>query len=337
MNLLKRLLLGVAVLIALVIGAGLLLPRTAHVERAVTIDAPAATVFTVLNGFRQFAQWSPWAEYDPQMTVTFDGPPAGAGARYSWTGNDQVGSGSQEIVESEPHELIRIKLVFGDFPGDYIATYRLAAEGDGTRVTWSFDADYGNSISGRYFGLLSEMLIGPDYEKGLAKLKTFVETLPAGDFSSMSFEMTETVPAAVALLPAKAARETKAIGVALGVAYSRLSGFMATHGLKRTAPPLAIFHGEEGGVLSFDAGIPVDRTDVPAEGEVRTGRTYAGSALRATYQGPYSGLLAANARVRAYMAAAGLEQAGPYWEQYMSDPGQTPEAELITHIYYPVK
>ena len=78
MTLLKRLLIGVAALFVLCVGVGLLLPRTAHVERAVVIDAPPVTVFTVLNGFKQFAQWSPWAEYDPQMIVTFDGPPAGS-------------------------------------------------------------------------------------------------------------------------------------------------------------------------------------------------------------------------------------------------------------------
>ncbi len=39
----------------------------------------------------------------------------------------------------------------------------------------------------------------------------------------------------------------------------------------------------------------------------------------------------------AYAAAHGLEQAGPSWDQYVSDPGKTAEPDLITHIYMPVR
>ena len=143
MSVLKKLLLGFVVLLLVVAAIGLVLPRTAHVERSIVINARPATVFTVLNGFRQFDQWSPWAEYDPGMKLVFEGPATGVGARYRWNGNAQVGSGSQEILESTPYRQIRIKLVFGEFPGDFIAHYILAPEGEGTRLTWAFDADYG--------------------------------------------------------------------------------------------------------------------------------------------------------------------------------------------------
>lgn len=337
MNLLKKLLLGVVVLLVLCVGVGLFLPRTAHVERSIVINARPATVFTVLNGFRQFNQWSPWAEYDPDMKLVFEGPPAGVGARYNWSGNEQVGIGSQEILESTPHRFIKLKLVFGDFPGEFVSSYALEPEGEGTRLIWAFDADYGNSVMGRYFGLLSDSMIGPDYEKGLAKLKAFAEALPAADFSELSIEAVDAKPMPVVSISARSANETYAIGVALGVAYSRLSGFINANDLKQVAPPLAIYHGEKNGVLTLDAAIPVDHTSVAPAGSIHTGRTQAGPAVRAEYKGPYSGLPAANEQVRAYLVAAGLEQDGAMWEHYVSDPGKTPEAELVTHIYYPVK
>ena len=342
MSVLKKLLLGFVVLLLVVAAIGLVLPRTAHVERSIVINARPATVFTVLNGFRQFDQWSPWAEYDPGMKLVFEGPATGVGARYRWNGNAQVGSGSQEILESTPYRQIRIKLVFGEFPGDFIAVYTMEAEGENTKLTWAFDADYGNSVMGRYFGLLSDSMLGPDYEKGLSKLKSFAESLPTDDFSALAIETMDAPSIAVVSIAARAANETYAIGVALGMAYSRLSGFINVNGLKQAAPPLAIYHGLEAssgkeGVLTFDAAIPVDRTDVAPGGNIRTGHTQAGLAVRAKYRGPYSGLPVANKQVEAYLAAAGLERDGPRWEQYVSDPGQTPEAELVTHIYYPVK
>jgi effector-binding domain-containing protein len=337
MNLLKKLLLGVAVILVLCVGVGLFLPRTAHVERFIVINARPATVFTVLNGFRQFAQWSPWAEYDPHMKLVFEGPAAGVGARYSWTGNEQVGTGSQEILESTPYRFIKLKLVFGDFPGEFVSSYTLEPEGEGTRLIWAFDADYGNSVMGRYFGLLSDSMIGPDYVKGLARLKSFAETLPTADFSGLSIEPVEAKPMPIVSISARSADETYAIGVALGVAYSRLSGFINANELKQVAPPLAIYHGSKDGVLTLDAAIPVDRTDVAPAGSIHTGQTQAGSAVRAEYKGPYSGLPVANEQVRAYLVAAGFERDGAMWEQYVSDPSQTPQADLVTHIYYPVK
>src|SRR5216117_2994542 len=90
------------VLIAVAVGVvGLLLPLQAHVERTTVINAPRATIFAQLDGFRNFSRWSPWADKDPNAKYTFEGPESGAGARMSWVGDPKtVGSGSQVILES---------------------------------------------------------------------------------------------------------------------------------------------------------------------------------------------------------------------------------------------
>lgn len=337
MKTIKVILISLVALAGLVVLGGWFLPRTAHVERSAIVAAPPAMVFTVLNGYRQFQQWSPWADIDPDARTVFEGLATGVGARMSWEGNDQVGSGSQEIIESRPYELIRQRLDFGGFEGDFTSTYRLAPEGEGTRVTWSFDADYGSSLMGRYFGLLSDRMVGPDYEKGLARLARFVEGLPAGDFSDLRFEPVETRADPILYLPMRSANDPNAIGVALSVGYSRISGVMSAQGVKQVAPPLAIYRGDENGTVSFDAAIPVDRADVPSADAVKAGTLPAGRAIRARYQGPYAGLAAVHRQIAAYLAAAGLRQNGPAWEQYVSDAGKTPAAELITEVYYPIE
>jgi effector-binding domain-containing protein len=326
-----------AAVVGLFVVVGFLLPRTAHVERAIVIDAPPATVFTVLNGFRQFNKWSPWAGIDPAATTTYEGPEFGVGAKMSWAGNAEVGTGGQEIVESSPYSQIKVRLSFGDFPGTFGATYGLSPEGPGTKVVWAFDADYGSSIMGRWFGLLSESMLGPDYVKGLERLKGLVEKMPKGDFSALRFESVESAAAPVVLLSVRSADNPSAIGVALGVAYGTLSGYMQTAGLKQAAAPIAIYRGREQGALAIDAAIPVDRDGAAPQGPVRLAQLPAGRAVRAEYRGSYTGLGAARAALLAYLAAAGLEAAGPTWEQYVSDPASTPEAQLVTHVYALIK
>jgi len=328
---------GAALAVAVFVVVGLLLPRTAHVQREIVIDAPPATVFTVLNGFRQFDKWSPWADLDPNAQTTIEGPDVGVGAKMAWSGNAEVGSGSQEIVESTPYNHIRVRLGFGDFPGEFFSTYDVRPDGSATRVTWGFHADYGGSLVGRWFGLLADGMIGPDYEKGLARLKAFVEQLPKGDFSGLKVVAVQTAAAPVVQMSVRSADNPSAIGVALGVAYGRLSGYMNAEGLKQAAAPIAIYRTAENGTLTIDAAIPVDRDGTAPAGQVRIAQLPAGPALRAEYQGAYTGLAAARAQMVAYVAAAGLQAAGPTWEQYVSDPAQTPESQLITHIFVPVR
>ena len=152
---------------------GLLLPSATHVERSTVIARSPEQVFATLDSFERFNAWSPWGEYDPQAKYTFEGPARGVGARMRWVGNRSVGSGSQEITASEPHHRIVVAL---DFDGSQAnASYLLAPEGQGTRVTWAFDSEHGMNPFKRWLGLLFDKMIGADYEKGLAKLKAMEE------------------------------------------------------------------------------------------------------------------------------------------------------------------
>ena len=46
----------------------------------------------------------------------------------------------------------------------------------------SLDSDFSDSLLGRYFGLMLERMVGPDYERGLVQLKALAEsTTPPAD------------------------------------------------------------------------------------------------------------------------------------------------------------
>lgn len=173
MKILKWTLGSLMLLGALLALGGLLLPAQTHVERSVRIERPVAEVFRTLNSFQQFNEWSPWFAADPQARYSYEGPDEGVGARMAWSGNRAVGSGSQEIVESHAPDRIVVVLDFGGSAAK--ATYRLAGEGGSTRLTWSFDTEHGFNPLDRWFGLIFERMIGRDYERGLARLKTMME------------------------------------------------------------------------------------------------------------------------------------------------------------------
>lgn len=176
MKLLKIVVGIIATLAVILIGFGLLLPASVHLERSTVINAPAARVFTLINDFHGFNRWSPWAALDPATLYEYSGPASGVGAAMTWrSDNPDVGHGSQTIIASEPDRQVRVRLQFGDMESA-MATYTLTTEADRTRVTWGFDQAFGYNIILRYFGTMFEKWIGADYEKGLARLKTVAET-----------------------------------------------------------------------------------------------------------------------------------------------------------------
>ena len=175
MKFLKRFVLIVLVLILVLIGVGYMLPERAHVERDVRIDAEPQAVFPYVNNFRKFNEWSPWSDWAPDIEYSYSGPDAGVGARMSWqSANPEVGSGSILINPSKPPERVTTRLDFGA-QGDATSFFDIEPAGDGSRVVWGFDTQFGNNIIERYFGLMLEMWVGDDYEQGLQQLKTVVE------------------------------------------------------------------------------------------------------------------------------------------------------------------
>lgn len=171
---------GIAIIL-LVVGAivvAFLLPRHAVVTRSVEIAAPPATVFPLIGDLRRFNEWSPWADVDPETVFTFTGPIDGVGQTLNWESDDQrIGSGSMSIVAIEPESRVDLNVDFGR-EGTMLASLTLEPAGNGTRVIWMLDSDLGLNPIARYFGMMLDGMVGPDYEKGLDRLKVVAEASP---------------------------------------------------------------------------------------------------------------------------------------------------------------
>jgi len=177
---LKKILLGIVVMIVVLIAVFLVMvmmqPSHYQVERSATINAPAPTVFALVNDFHKWDSWSPWAKLDPAMKQTFEGAPAGTGAIYSWSGNSQVGEGKMTITDSRPSDLIKIKLEFiKPFAATNATDFTFTPSGNSTNVKWTMSGE--NNFIGKAFSLFMNMdkMIGGDFEKGLAQMKQTAE------------------------------------------------------------------------------------------------------------------------------------------------------------------
>ena len=176
----KKILIVLGVLAALVVvfaGVVAMQPSEFRVERTAAIAAPPADVFAQVNDFHHWEAWSPWLNLDPAAKTSYEGPTAGKGAIFKWSGNNDVGEGSMTLTESRPHEWLKIRLDFvRPFEDTSDVEFTFKPEGSQTVVTWSM---YGRSnFLGKAICLFMSMdkMIGDKYEEGLANLKTVVET-----------------------------------------------------------------------------------------------------------------------------------------------------------------
>ncbi|PYS32437.1 MAG: polyketide cyclase [Acidobacteria bacterium] len=178
----KKILLGivivVVVLVAVIAILAALQPTHYRIERSATINAPASVVFAQVNDFHKWEAWSPWAKIDPAMKQAYEGTPSGTGAIYTWAGNNQVGEGRMTITESHPSDLIKIKLEFiKPWSATNATDFAFKPQGNQTAVTWTMEGD--NNFMGKAFGLFMNMdkMVGGDFEKGLAQMKSVAETV----------------------------------------------------------------------------------------------------------------------------------------------------------------
>ena len=173
----KKMLLGLLALIAVVLIFAVTRPDTFRVERSIAVKAEPAKVYALLNDFHQFPNWSPWQNLDPAMQTTHSGAPSGQGAVYAWKGNDAVGVGRMEILQTVPNTSVTVKLDFlKPFEAHNTTQYTLApGTGGTTTVTWAMfgPSPYISKIMGVFVSM--DKVIGKDFERGLATLKAIVE------------------------------------------------------------------------------------------------------------------------------------------------------------------
>ena len=168
-----NILIGIAVVIALLVILIATRPADFVVTRSATMSTTPAAVFAQLNDFHKWEAWSPWAKMDPNAKNSFDGPTSGEGAKFAWEGNNDVGAGNMTITESVPNDHVRIRLEFvRPFTGVNDTLFAIKPIGEKTNVTWTMSGK--NNFITKAISLFMDcdQMVGPQFEKGLASMET---------------------------------------------------------------------------------------------------------------------------------------------------------------------
>ncbi|MBK7149452.1 MAG: SRPBCC family protein [Bacteroidetes bacterium] len=308
-------------------------PKNYDIKREITVQAPVEVVFNQISSHANFLAWSPWQELDTAQQVTFEGTDGTVGAKYTWKGNDEVGEGSMTFTAIEPGKRVEQDLHFIKPFESSSQVYMLTEIVDaGTKVTWGMKGE-NNFIARIFMTFMGGMdgMVGKDFEKGLAKLKTICESAPA----AVSYEVKEVEWTAKKCLSIRKQVTFDAMSAFFGQHYPAMYTLIEKAGSK-AGIPLGIYYQYDEVNKNADLAAAV-----PFDTQKKFGGDYAILDLPARkgycidYYGAYDKMMPAYAAMDAKLKELGKEQPALVIEEYVSDPMADKDlSKCLTRIYF---
>lgn len=337
MKILKYLLYLVGALLLIGIILGLVGPKTYDVHRSAIVPGTPEQVWPYVSSLKNMQQWSPWAEKDTAMAVEFSGTDGAVGSTIKWSGNKDVGKGSQTISLLEPNSKVEAQLHFeAPMEGESTSYTMLSDTTGGTYVTWGIKGE--NGFVGRIFASLMSMdkMMAPDFERGLTKLTELVASAPKAD-AGLKVE-TGDFPGGK-YLGVRGTLSFDKIGDFYSKNLGLVMGAIEKAGGKPAGAPCGLYYkwDTEKSMTEMVAGMAVTG-NIKAPAGMEVVDVPAGKSLTIHYMGGYNGIGKAHDAMDAYITANKLEQLAPVIEEYITDPGSEPDStKWLTNVVYFVK
>jgi hypothetical protein len=170
----------VIVIVAVLVGALLYYastkPDSCEFARTIHISAPPERIFPLIDNPRIMNEWNPFVKADPNVKLSYRGPATGVGAANDFDGNNKVGAGRAEIIESIPSWKVVMALHM-DRPMKCTnrVEFTIVPAEDGSDVTWAMSGR--QPLIGKLMSMFidTEKMVGGAFEAGLADLKAKAE------------------------------------------------------------------------------------------------------------------------------------------------------------------
>ena len=175
MNMIFKIIIGAAGLIALLLVVALFIKKEYTIQREITINKPKREVFTYIKHLKNQEHYSKWVMADPNMKKEYHGTDGTIGFVYAWDGNDQAGQGEQEIKQIIEGERLDLEIRFiRPFAGVAQTPFTVEALSENqTRVKWGMRG--GNPYPLNLMHLIIDKVLGADLEVSLVNLKNILE------------------------------------------------------------------------------------------------------------------------------------------------------------------
>lgn len=339
MKYLRYLLYFVLALVALFLIIALMAPKVTTVERTIEINAPASMVYEQINSLEDMDKWSPWKKADPNVEFKYTGESGKVGSEYYWSGNDEIGEGTQTITSIEEGKGVNTKLNFvRPWPGEADASVTIKEDRDSVTVaSWGFQSEtaFPMNISNLFINM--DKMLGPQYEEGLANLKKICEEGMQGmEVEGYKMELKNIGPRFY--LGVKDRIPFDKMDQFFRVTMAKVGGAMGKLGILEEAVTSTIYYvwDEENKETKLLAGMYADKDMGDVLG-MDTEKIPTGTAIITEYNGDYDQGYAVHTAMEKYLKMTGYKSTGMCMEDYVVGPGvEDNPAKWITRVVYPL-
>ncbi|BDS08979.1 transcriptional regulator [Oceaniferula spumae] len=300
-----------------------------HASKEIIIEKPVSEVYAYVRDFETWPKWSPWLICEPETKLSFQKD------AYSWEGKF-VGAGMMRVADAKENRQIDYHLEFlKPWKSKAAVSMEFSELGDGTRVRWVMNS----SLPWFMFFMkpMMECMIGMDYERGLRMLKERLETGTLR--SALSYEARVTIPACdyIGIERICAMEDMERL---MGEDFEKI-GTIPEELIAQDEPVFTIYNAWKlsKGQASYIACCPVKTAPSQAPGGMMIGRRPACEAFTVDHKGSYNhlGNAWAAGMMRGQAKLFKQDKKVPPFEQYLNDPHETAEADLLTRVCLPRK
>lgn len=329
MKTLKRIGIGLLVLLVILLILSFVLSKEVHVKESRTFEAPRSYVFNLINNLETYPLWNAWIKNDPNMDLTFGEKTLGEGASYSWS-SEQSGKGKMNYDRVSGVDSILCTMRF-DGMEDSKVNYYFTDKGNNTKLTWELKSNLG--IPFNLMKPFFEYSIKKAYRESFNNIEAVVNDRLNGKYGSYQVEEIQMNAKHYLMSRDEVALSNiqRFYTRNLGAIFQKIQN----EGIVMDGNPSGLFfkYDEHKGVTDMAAAIPITQS-LSMEG-LTAFSIPAGPALSIDYYGDYAKTGEAHDALGQYMHDRGLLNNPPAVEEYVTDPIEVKDPnKWLTQIRY---
>ena len=305
-----------------------------HVARTIMIDAPKEKIRQTLMHFQESQVWSPWLIIENDAKVAFSENQGKIGSGISWDGK-LIGTGQMKLIDADENN-IEMKLHFiKPYKSEANVMFTLEEIDGMTEAIWHMHS----KLPWFMFFMRKKMetFISMDYDRGLGMLKEYMETGSVSSAIMIEGEVEMQGQKYVGIPKTCAIDE---VGEVMKKDYKSLFDFIADNDIVLEEMPFSIYTTFDipNNQTTFISCIPYDGT-APLPGHFIAGELETQQAIKTVHTGKYQHLANAWTAAMTYARVNRSKTSSRLMgiEFYPNDPNDTPEEELTTEIFLPIK
>lgn len=311
-------------------------PKEIQASRSTVIDAPASMIYKHVGDLKNWKEWMPWYQNDPEMKLSFGEQTAGVGGHYSWESKNS-GNGKMKITEADPGKSMQTEIDFGDM-GTSRGSWAFEPTDDGkTKVTWGMQADdpVPFPMRGMLVAMGMQKQMDSDFDQGLASLKELAETAMANLPTAYDgYEVKQIDFPATTFI---AERKEVTFAEMNDFFQTKMSLAGATAGDKMKGHPCGLYYEWDPENQKTDMAVAVPVSEVPEslpEGMAKV-EMQGAKAVQIDYYGSYDGSAKAHEAMDKYFSDRGWKILSPVMEEYVTDPTTVDDpSKILTKVTY---